>query len=298
VIRPKKNSTRALAIGNGLATGLGSDPYAMAIAAIDECVRNLVCVGADPTRIAILDNFCWPSCKDPRNMGALVRACEGCYDAAKAYRTPFISGKDSLNNQFVTEDGRTIQIPPTLLISGFAPVAEDTRAVSMDAKAAGNALVLVGKTTNRLGGSHFAMLAGVTGAKIPAPNLIDGPKHAAAVARAIQAGLVRSAHDCSEGGFLVAAAEMAFSGGLGLALHTDAMSCEGDVPLVARLFAEDSARYLLEVRETDLAALSKALGDVPHAVVGSFNASGELTVAGASAKVADLGQAWSGGLAW
>jgi phosphoribosylformylglycinamidine synthase len=164
VIRPKKNSTRALAIGNGLATGLGSDPYAMAIAAIDECVRNLVCVGADPTRIAILDNFCWPSCKDPRNMGALVRACEGCYDAAKAYRTPFISGKDSLNNQFVTEDGRTIQIPPTLLISGFAPVAEDVRAVSMDAKAAGNALVLVGKTTNRLGGSHFAMLAGMTNA--------------------------------------------------------------------------------------------------------------------------------------
>jgi phosphoribosylformylglycinamidine synthase II len=298
VIRPKKNSTRALAIGNGLATGLGSDPYAMAIAAIDECVRNLVCVGADPTRIAILDNFCWPSCKDPRNMGALVRACAGCYDAAKAYRTPFISGKDSLNNQFVTEDGRTIQIPPTLLISGFAPVAEDTRAISMDAKSAGNALVLVGKTTNRLGGSHFAMLAGVTGAKIPAPNLLDGPKHAASVARAMEAGLVQSAHDCSEGGFLVAAAEMAFSGGLGLALDVDAMPADSDVSLAARLFAEDSARYVLEVRSADLAALSKALGDVPHAVVGSFNASGELTVAGASAKVADLGQAWSGGLAW
>jgi phosphoribosylformylglycinamidine synthase len=298
VIRPKKNSTRALAIGNGLATGLGSDPYAMAIAAIDECVRNLVCVGADPTRIAILDNFCWPSCKDPRNMGALVRACEGCYDAAKAYRTPFISGKDSLNNQFVTEDGRTIQIPPTLLISGFAPVAEDVRAVSMDAKAAGNALVLVGKTTNRLGGSHFAMLAGMTNAEIPAPSLADGPKHAAAVARAIAAGLVASAHDCSEGGLLVAAAEMAFSGALGLSLDIDAMPAESELSLAARLFAEDSARYLLEVRTADLAALSKALGDVPHAVVGSFNASGELTVAGASAKVADLGQAWSGGLAW
>ena len=298
VIRPKKGSARALAIGNGLATGLASEPYAMAIAAIDECVRNLVCVGADPTRIAILDNFCWPSCKEPRNMGALVRACAGCYDAAKAYRTPFISGKDSLNNQFVTEDGRTIQIPPTLLISGFAPVERDSGAVSMDAKRAGNRLLLVGKTTNRLGGSHFAQLTGLASARIAAPNLTDGPAHAAAVARAIQTGLVRSAHDCSEGGLLVAAAEMAFSGGLGLALDLDALPVDGDVPLLARCFAEDCSRYLLEVDGKDVGALAAALGDVPHAVIGSFNASGELSLGGDSAKIAALGNAWSGGLAW
>jgi phosphoribosylformylglycinamidine (FGAM) synthase-like enzyme len=63
----------------------------MALAAIDECVRNLVCVGANPDRIAILDNFCWPSCKKPQNLASLVRAAEGCYDGAKAYRTPFVS---------------------------------------------------------------------------------------------------------------------------------------------------------------------------------------------------------------
>jgi phosphoribosylformylglycinamidine synthase II len=303
VIRPKKDSDRALAIANGLATGLGSDPYAMAIAAIDECVRNLVCVGADHTRIAILDNFCWPSCKDPRNMGALVRACEGCYDAAKAYRAPFISGKDSLNNQFVTEDGRTIQIPPTLLISGFAPVEKDSRAVSMDAKRAGSRLVAVGVTTNRLGGSHFAMLAGTHAGspKIAAPSLKAGPAYAAAVARAIRAGVVRSAHDASEGGVLVAAAEMAFAGGLGLALDLSKLPCEGEVGFLARAFAEDASRYLLEVDEADLAALSKALGDVPHAVVGSFDAGGELALAGAGtvarAKVRALGEAWSGGMA-
>ncbi len=301
VIRPKKDSDKALAIGNGLATGLGSDPYAMAIAAIDECVRNLVCVGADPTRIAILDNFCWPSCKDPRNMGALVRACAGCYDAAKAYRTPFISGKDSLNNQFVTEDGRTIQIPPTLLISGFAPVEKDTGAVSMDAKQAGSKLVVVGTTSNRLGGSHFALLTGLANARIPAPSLSDGPKHAAAVARAIKKGLVKSAHDCSEGGLLVAASEMAFSGGLGLALDLDALPVEGDVPMLSRCFAEDASRYLLEVDEKDLKKLAKVLnelGGVPHAVIGTFDASGELSLAGGSTKVAALGNAWSGGLAW
>ena len=300
VIRPKKGSDKALAIGNGLATGLGSDPYAMAIAAVDECVRNLVCVGADPTRIAILDNFCWPSCKDPRNMGALVRACEGCYDASKAFGAPFISGKDSLNNQFVTEDGRTIQIAPTLLISGFAPVEKDTMAVSMDAKRAGSKLVLVGKTTNRLGGSHFALLAGATtgATRIAAPDLIAGPRHAAAVARAIRAGVVRSAHDCSEGGLLVAAAEMAFSGRLGLSLDVGAMLTDGEVPILARCFAEDPSRYLLEVEEKDIAALSKALGDVPHAVVGACNASGELSLGGATVKVSILGERWSGGIAW
>jgi phosphoribosylformylglycinamidine synthase len=298
VIRPRKDSDRALAIANGLATGLASEPYAMAIAAIDECVRNLVCVGADPTRIAILDNFCWPSCKDPRNMGALVRACEGCYDAAKAYRTPFISGKDSLNNQFVTEDGRTIQIPPTLLISGFAPVDRDSHAVSMDAKRAGSKLVVVGTTSGRLGGSHFAMLSGIVNARIPAPSLVDGPRNAAAVARAIRSGFVRAAHDCSEGGVLVAAAEMAFSGGLGLSLDLEAMPVDGEVTLLSRCFAEDASRYLLEVEEKDLAALAEALGDVPHAVIGSFDAGGELRIGEAAVGVGALGQAWSEGLAW
>jgi len=303
VIRPKKHSDRALAIANGLATGLGSDPYAMAIAAIDECVRNLVCVGADHTRIAILDNFCWPSCKDPRNMGALVRACAGCYDAAKAYRAPFISGKDSLNNQFVTEDGRTIQIPPTLLISGFAPVEKDSRAVSMDAKRVGSRLVVVGATTARLGGSHFAMLAGTHAGspKIAAPCLKAGPAHAAAVARAIRAGIVRSAHDASEGGVLVAAAEMAFAGALGLSLDLSKLPCEGEVGLLARAFAEDPSRYLLEVDDADLPALAKALGPVPHAVIGTFDGGEELVLEGAGgakrAKVRALGEAWSGGMA-
>ncbi len=302
VIRPKKDSTRALAIANGLATGLAADPYAMAIAAIDECVRNLVCTGADPTRIAILDNFCWPSCKDPRNMGALVRACEGCYDAAKAFRAPFISGKDSLNNQFATEDGRVIQIPPTLLISGFAPIEHETQAISMDAKRAGSKVVLVGTTSARLGGSHFALLATVPVAmqRAPMPCLKSGPANAAAVHRAMRAGIVRSAHDCSEGGLLVAAAEMAFSGGLGVTIDLARVPVSGEVSLLARAFAEDASRYLLEVDGADLAALAKALGDTPHAVIGSFESDGEFTLASASTparvRVAALGEAWSSGM--
>ena len=301
VIQPVADSTRGVAIGNGLATGLASDPYWMGLAAIDECVRNLVCVGTDPSRIAILDNFCWPSCRDPRNMGSLVRAAEACLDGALAYRTPFISGKDSLNNQFTTEDGRTIQIPPTLLISGVGIVGDTQRCVTMDAKRAGNALVIVGHTYGRLGGSHRLMLGALEGvdASLPQVDLKAGPASARAVAGCIEADLVASAHDCSEGGVLVAAAEMAFAGDLGLKLDLQAMPSAAALHPHARAFAEDPSRYLLEVEESNLAAVRTRLGSIPHAVIGRFDDSGTLSVAGEQVAVQALRAAWNrGGEGW
>ncbi len=274
VIQPVPTSPKGLAIGNGLATGLSADPYLMVLAAIDECVRNLVCVGADPTRIAILDNFCWPSCKDPRNLGSLVRAAEACYDGAKAYRTPFISGKDSLNNQFVTDGGVTIQIPPTLLISGFGILPEAERAVTMDAKRAGNLLVLVGETHGRMGGSHFQLITGQAAGggrlgELPVTDLTRGPAIAKAIHAAMRSGIVASAHDLSEGGLLVAAAEMAFAGGVGLELDPS-KAADDDVPLVAKCFSEEPSRYLLEVAPTDRERIARALAGIPHAIVGTF----------------------------
>ena len=174
--------TRVSRSANGLATGWRDDPYLMTLAAMDECVRNLVCVGADPDRIAILDNFCWPSCKKPENLGSLVRAAEACYDGAKAYRTPFISGKDSLNNQFTTESGETIEIPPTLLISGFGIVKDVNGAITMDAKSPESNLVLVGRTTDAMGGAHVTMMDGLRGdGALPQVNLDFGPLTARAV---------------------------------------------------------------------------------------------------------------------
>ncbi len=289
VLQPVPTSARGLAIANGLATGLAADPYLMVLAAIDECVRNLVCVGTDPTRIAILDNFCWPSCKDPRNLGSLVRAAEACYDGAKAYRTPFISGKDSLNNQFVTESGKTIQIPPTLLISGFGIVPNVANCVTMDAKCAGNALVLVGTTHGWLGGSHFQLVAGLNDGALPETDLIAGPATAKAIHAAIVGGIIKSAHDLSEGGLLVAAAEMAFAGNIGLELDpVKAPSPRDlDVPIVAKCFAEEPSRYLLEVSYDDLTQLERFLGDIPHALIGRFVSAMtlKLNVAGDTAEI-------------
>jgi phosphoribosylformylglycinamidine synthase II len=309
VIRPVPNSPRGLAIGNGLATGLSRDPYLMALAAIDECVRNLVCVGADPSRLAILDNFCWPSCNDPHNMGALVRACAGCYDGAKAYRTPFISGKDSLNNQFTTESGETIRIPHTLLISGFGIVPDTARCATMDAKRAGDVLVVVGATSGAMGGSHASMIAGDDRNDLPLVDLALGPRAARAVHQLIAGGAVCAAHDCSEGGLIVAAAEMAFAGDLGLLLDlgglpTSAGGGAGDaLTLFERSFAETPSRYLLEVHADDLAAVRRVCADVPFAVVGWFDDSHRLRLRERDATVLDasiddLRAAWLGTLDW
>ena len=289
VILPVAGSDRGLAIANGLATGLRADPHVMTLAAIDECVRNLVCVGADPSRIALLDNFSWPGCTDPDRLGGLVRAAEACYEGAMAYRAPFISGKDSLNNQFTTTDGRTIEIPPTLLISGIGIVPDVMRCVTMDAKRAGNLLVLVGApTTGALGGSHYQMLFGAPEdrSRMPAVDPVQGARLARSVADLIVAGRVRAAHDCSDGGLLVAAAEMAMAGRLGLNLTLDGLPC----------FSEEPSRYLLEIE----AAAVAHLGDLQHTVIGTFNDTARITLADDPLDISidDLLAAWLGTLDW
>ena len=307
VITPVLASSRGLAIANGLATGWQRDPYLMALAAIDECVRNLVCVGADPARIAILDNFCWPSCNKPENLGALVRAAEGCYDGAKAYRTPFISGKDSLNNQFTIpptpeEVGRTIQIPYTLLISGMGIVDDVRRCVTMDAKRAGNLLVIVGQTDYRMGGSHFEMTYGDLFCEhLPIVDLRTGPRISTAVAELIGNELVESAHDCSEGGLLTAAAEMAFAGGLGLRMDLTLLPIEGTLKPLQMCFTETPSRYLIEIERARLNEVDSLMRrhNVRYGIIGEFNDSQRLTLGNEfDVHIDELHEAWTGALDW
>jgi len=143
------------------------DPYWMAMACVDEALRNLTCVGADPARAALLDNFCWGSPDDPKQLGALVRAAEGCRDAAKGFSAPFISGKDSLFNQSKDEKGRELAIPGTLLISALSIIPDMRKAVTMDFKGPGNALYIVGRTNDEMGGSLYNRLLGRVGGEVP-----------------------------------------------------------------------------------------------------------------------------------
>ncbi len=315
VVQPVPGSKRGLAISQGLQTGIGDrevggDPYLMVLAAVDECVRNLVCVGADPEKIAILDNFCWPSCGKPENLGALVRAAEGCYDAAKAYKTPFVSGKDSLNNQLTIpgENGkpaRTIEIPYTLLVTGMGIVGDVSRCVTMDAKDEGNVLLLVeakAQDTLSLGGSHFQQLfpGAVEGeqSRVPVTDLVQGPAVARRVAEVISRGVIRSAHDVSDGGVLCAVAEMLIAAqeqndasSLGIALQ--------DRPTTA-WFDESPSRYVLEVAAGDVEIVRGVFTRNGHAVetLGVLDRTGQLTIGGTSIGVDELAQAWLKPLDW
>ncbi|MCB9743130.1 MAG: phosphoribosylformylglycinamidine synthase subunit PurL [Alphaproteobacteria bacterium] len=260
---------RGVALSVGINPAYGRlDPYRMAWAAVDEAARNLVCVGADPTQMALLDNFCWGNPKLPDRLGALVRCAQGCFDAALALQAPYISGKDSLNNEYTGADGEKHAIPGTLLISALAIVPNLDRACSMDLKAEGNLLFVVGETADELGESAWAQAKGLAGGVAPGP--VEGALHTMrALHGAINARRVVACHDLSEGGLAVALAEMALAGELGAELDLGALPWrgEGDSP-TARLFAESLTRFLVEVRPEHAAGFVEAMGARPHARVG------------------------------
>jgi phosphoribosylformylglycinamidine synthase len=270
VVQPKLNSDKGLAISCGMNPMYGDiDPYWMALAGIDEAIRNLVCVGGRVDRIALLDNFCWGDCTKPETLGPLVRAAQACYDGAMAFEAPFISGKDSLNNEFVCEDGTQISIPSTLLVSAISIVDDINQCVTMDAKKASNLLFIVGETKNELGGSHYYKINGHLGANVPTLDLGKAPKIAEKISAAIAQGLAVSCHDCSEGGLAVALAEMAFAGGLGIEADLRGLPRSDDCCRVdAQLFSESNSRYIVEVEPENYDAFAKLMLNIPFGQIG------------------------------
>lgn len=293
VVRPDLTSNRGLVVSCGMNPHLGdADPYWMAASAIDESIRNCVAVGADPSRIAILDNFCWGNTERAETLGTLVRAALGCQDVAIAYGTPFVSGKDSLNNEFSYDDKdgnrQTVAIPSTLLITALGQIDHVERAVTMDLKAAGNPLYLVGSTnTDEFAGSHFCLVNGINGGTVPQVDLQQAPQVFRGLHAAMQTGGVKSCHDLSEGGLAVAAAEMAFAGGVGV--HLQGVSA-------ALAFAESNTRFLVEVAVDQAPAFEAALEGVPLLQVGITTETTELVIEGESrfvaASLSDLKEAW------
>jgi len=238
---------KGIVLSNGINPEYGKrDAYKMAWAVIDEAVRNAVAVGADPERIAILDNFCWGDPLRPETLGSLVEACRGCHDAALLYGTPFISGKDSLNNEYLGSDGQRHAIPPTLLISAIGIIEDVNAAITMDLKEAGDDIYLIGQFQPVFGGSHVSMMTSQT-ADEPVPDVAEiTPRVYEALHQAITSNLIRAAHDLSEGGLAVAAAEMCIGGRLGLKLESNVWDDH-----TRALFGESTGTLLVEVRKQD-----------------------------------------------
>ncbi len=306
VIKPKFESDKGLAISCGMNPMYGDiDPYWMALAGIDEAIRNLVCVGGRADRIALLDNFCWGNCTKPETFGPLVRAAQACYDGAIAFEAPFISGKDSLNNEFSCEDGTKISIPSTLLISAISIVDDINKCVTMDAKKGGNFLFVVGETRNELGGSHYYKIHGQLGANVPKVDFETAPKIAARVAEAIAKGLMVSCHDCSEGGLAVALAEMAFAGRLGIEADLRGLAKSADCSRTdTKLFSESNSRYIIEVEPESYDAFVKMMLNLPFGQIGKVTEEKTLIIKTENGKkvieadIDSLKQAWQKPLDW
>jgi phosphoribosylformylglycinamidine synthase II len=279
-----------IAIANGINPEYGKhDAYRMAFAVVDEAIRNLVAVGADPGRIALLDNFCWGDPLRPETLGSLIEAARGCRDAALLYRTPFISGKDSLNNEYFGMDGQRHAIPPTLLISSIGVIKDVTETISMDLKEAGNELYLVGKFAPTFGGSHFSMVTSrFENESVPDVHEI-APQVYKVLHQAVEAKMIRSCHDLSEGGLAVAAAEMCIGGRLGLDLTLSMAS----YPTLRILFGETTGCLLVEVASANTASFESTFKDLPWIKVGRVTSDPVMHFADISIPVGDLIKAFN-----
>jgi phosphoribosylformylglycinamidine synthase len=312
VVRPLLDSRKGLVISCGMNPHYGDfDTYHMAASAIDEALRNAVAVGADPSRTAILDNFCWGYTDRPETLGSLVRAAIACHDVAVGLGTPFISGKDSLNNEFSyrEESGekQTISIPPSLLISAMGQIDDIAAAVTMDAKEPGNAVFLIGCTKDELGGSHYCLVHGLQGGQVPTVDVPVAKATFQAMHSAITQGLVRACHDLSEGGLAVAAAEMAIAGRRGIQLKLDAIaqSADDDLPQASLLFAESNTRFLAEIPEEKVKPFVETMRrfGVRAERAGTITGDEVLSVTHADqpllrVEVAEAKQAWQNPLDW
>ncbi len=279
VLKPLDDSWKGLAISCGMNPNYGKiDAYWMAASAIDEAVRNNIAVGG--RRIALLDNFTWGNPEKPERLGSLVRACEACYDFAKAFRTPFISGKDSLYNESPLGP-----VTPTLLITAIGIIPNIQFTTSVDLKAPGDLLYIIGDTFNELGGSEYYKLKGYLGASVPKVKGAKVKRTFRAVTKTIDSGVIKSCHDLSEGGLAVAAAEMAFAGGHGLDLDL----CKVPGKALERndfvLFSESNSRFLIEVAETDRKEFEALMKGKNCAEIGKVTKDEKLLIHGLNQKI-------------
>ncbi len=287
VIRPLLDSFEGVVTANGICPRYSDiDAYHMAACAIDEAVRNTIAVGGSLERMAGLDNFCWcdpvQSEKTPDGqykLAQLVRANMALYDYTTAYGVPCISGKDSMKNDYQI-GGTKISIPPTLLFSTIGFIKDVRKAVTMDVKQPGDLVYVLGTTYRELGGSEWYALHGHLGNSVPRVNANKAKKLYTALSRAIEAGLVASCHDCSDGGLGVALAETAFAGGLGLTVDLSRIPCEGLQRNDELLFSESQSRFVVTVSPSAKPAFQRVLKGNVCAEVGRVNAEEMLEISG------------------
>jgi phosphoribosylformylglycinamidine synthase II len=310
VTRPLLDKNVGIAVGLGINPFYGEhDPYLMALSSAEEAARNAAACGGDMKRAAFMDNFCWGDTSDEKQLAGLVRASEGCRDVSLMLRIQFVSGKDSLNNFYITENKRH-SIPGTLLITCVAPVGHIDNIPGSGFKNAGSSVFLIGNTYCELGKSAYSAAAGISGGSVPRLRDGDAPKILSFISDIIGKGIVSACHDLSEGGLSVALAEMAFSG-IGAEIDLDEINIvyenglkDSGVPdNYVKLFSESNSRFLVQIEENNLKAFIAAAGGLSAVRIGSTIEQSVVRVlsegkAVLESDIAELKNAWRSGVRW
>ena len=292
VVRPLLDSFEGIVVANGICPRYSDiDTYAMAAAAIDEAVRNAVATGASLEMLSGLDNFCWcDPIQTEKNrdgdykLAQLIRANEALYDITTAYGVPCISGKDSMKNDYQIGNVR-ISVPPTLLFSTLGKIEDVRKVVTMDVKKPGDLVYILGKTYRELGASEYYALHGAIGNTVPRVRPEAAKFLYQRLGRAIQAGLVASCHDCSDGGLGVALCETAFAGGLGMDMDLSKVPAEEIFQDDELLFSESQSRFVATIHPNDKEAFETIMGDSVFAMVGKVLENDPLKIKGLAGRI-------------
>jgi phosphoribosylformylglycinamidine synthase subunit PurL len=240
-----------------------ADPEMGTKQAVAETYRNLCAVGADP--LAITDNMNFASPERPEIMGQFVASVKGMSEACRVLDYPVVSGNVSLYNET-----NGVGIPPTPAIGGVGKVPDISKTAGIGLRRAGDLLVLIGREQGWLGQSLYqGQIAGAFDGAPPPVDLADELKAGRLVRSLIRSGLVSAVHDCSDGGLLVAVAEMALAGA-GSGMGVELFPYEGKLPAHAIWFGEDQGRYVLALspeRAEDILERARLLA-LPARIIG------------------------------
>ena len=275
VFRPLFDSFEGIVTAHGICPSYSDiDTYHMMACAIDEALRNYVAVGGNIEHVAGLDNFCWcdPVESERTPDGAykaaqLVRANKALYAYCVAFGVPLISGKDSMKNDYQIGDTK-ISIPPTVLFSVIGKIDDVRKALTMDVKAPGDLVYLLGRTADELGGSEYYRMHGELGAQVPQVDAARALALYRTINQAQQQGLLRSCHDLSDGGLAVALAEKAFAGGFGIDADLDQAVQPGQLSDQALLFSESQSRLAVTVSPENRQTVEALFGACDCAYLG------------------------------
>ncbi len=265
ISRPVLRSPKGVVLSQGLAPRYSDiDTYHMAANSLDMAVRNAVAAGVDYDHLALLDNFCWCSSDEPERLGQLKRSAEAIYEIAVHYKTPFISGKDSMFNDFkgFDENGAPIKIsaPPTLLVSSIGVIPHVDQSISLAPKAVGDVVYIIGETRDECGGSEYYDELGHLGKNVPEVEVGRNNVVYKKYSRAAQDRLIASAIAVNFGGLGVALAKKAIAGNMGLDIDLSAFNLRTD----KALYSESAGRILVTVSPQNVKAFEKAFKGFEH----------------------------------